>query len=373
MSIPEITPSAYNALRLNQQIGDLLDRHMPHAIAPGERVLIKPNLLLAASPDKAILTHPLIVAATAAWVLDQQATPLIADSPAVGSVEKIWRMGGFQEAMGKMPVEVMGFEKASPVNIGAPFGTITLSHEALHTRTVINLPKFKTHAMMTLTLGVKNLFGCVVGFEKPKWHARAGIQREQFAKLLVGIAEAIHPSVTLVDAITGLEGQGPGKNGVPRPMGYLVTGANVHGVDAACARMAGLSPEALPTLAAALSIGCLTAMPSAPLPDEIFENFKLPTQSPVTFGPLPLKNLIRKYMVQRPVVNPKACKKCNQCLTYCPVNAITETHDAVAFDLSICIRCYCCVEVCPHAALEAVDTRTGKWIQSAKHFVDRVF
>ena len=55
------------------------------------------------------------------------------------------------------------------------------------------------------------------------------------------------------------------------------------------------------------------------------------------------------------------------------MNAITATQDAVAFDLSTCIRCYCCIEVCPHAALDAVDTRPGKWIQNAKRLADRLF
>ncbi|SCY64034.1 DUF362 domain-containing protein [Desulfoluna spongiiphila] len=373
MTTPEIVDSAYDKALLTRQAGDLLDRHMPKPLSACEQVLIKPNLLLAAPPEKAILTHPLVVRAAAAWVLDRGGRPLIADSPAVGSVEKIWRVGGFEEALKGMPYELRSFQTADPVDIGAPFGTIGLAREALGIPTVINLPKFKTHAMMTLTLGVKNLFGCVVGFEKPKWHARAGIQREQFAKLLVGIAEAIRPTVTLVDAVTGLEGQGPGKNGTPRPMGALVAGANIHGVDAACARMAGLAPEDLPTLAAALALGHLTIIPPQPVPETVFKDFKLPTQSPVTFGPSFLKHLIRKHMVQRPVVNPATCQKCNHCLTYCPVNAITETPEAVAFNLETCIRCYCCVEVCPHAALEAVDTRIGAWLQSGKRLVDRVF
>lgn len=373
MATPEIIASAYDRQRLTLQVGELLDRHMPRPLSPGERVLIKPNLLLAAPPEKAILTHPLVVRAAVAWVLDHGGVPLVGDSPAVGNVEKIWRVGGFEEAVKGMPVTVKGFETAALVPIGAPFGTIALAEEALTTETVINLPKFKTHAMMTLTLGVKNLFGCVVGFEKPKWHARAGIQREQFAKLLVGIAEAIQPTVTLVDAITGLEGQGPGKGGTPRPMGFLVVGADVHGVDATCSRMAGLAPESLPTLAAAMALGHITAIPDGPGPDAIFTDFKLPTQSPVTFGPLPFTDLIRRHMVQRPVVNPSACKKCNHCLTFCPVKAITETEEAVAFDLATCIRCYCCVEVCPHAALTAVDTRPGLWIQTAKRMIDRLF
>lgn len=369
---PEILASpSYSEKTLNAQVGELLDRHMPRRPSAGETVLLKPNLLLAAKPDRGILTHPLVLKAAAAWVLDNGGKALISDSPAMGTVAKIWKSGGFADALSGMDVTVQEFLIEEKVGVGAPFGTIGLAREALETELIINLPKFKTHAMMTLTLGVKNLFGCVVGFEKPKWHARAGIEREQFAKLLVRIAETVKPSVTIVDAITGLEGQGPGKNGTPVQLGYLIGGADIHAVDAACAAMTPLGPENLPTLAAAVDLGVLSNLPELPGIPKVFGTYKLPTQSPVTFGPVAFKNLIRRHMVQRPVVDETRCRKCNHCLDFCPVTAITETPEAVVFDLATCIRCYCCVEVCPHAALEAVDPPLGRMVQKAKQWVDR--
>ena len=187
------------------------------------------------------------------------------------------------------------------------------------------------------------------------------------------IAEAVAPSVTLVDAVTGLEGQGPGKSGTPVELGHLIAGADVHAVDALCAAMTPLGPENLPTLEAAKALGVIENIPHLEPTHPHHSRFLLPTQSPVTFGPLPLKNIIRRHMVQRPVVNEKACKKCNHCLPYCPVSAISETGQAVAFDLATCIRCYCCVEVCPHAALEAMDPPLGRIIQKAKGALDRLF
>ena len=44
------------------------------------RVLIKPNLLLPASPEKGILTHPFIVRATTEYVLANNGIPVISDA-----------------------------------------------------------------------------------------------------------------------------------------------------------------------------------------------------------------------------------------------------------------------------------------------------
>ena len=48
----------------------------------------------------------------------------------------------------------------------ALFRRIEVSRLVLEADTIINLPKMKTHGQMLLTLGVKNLFGCIVGRRK---------------------------------------------------------------------------------------------------------------------------------------------------------------------------------------------------------------
>jgi len=64
---------------------------------------------------------------------------------------------------------------------------------------LINLPKLKTHEMMTMTCAVKNLFGAVVGAEKAGWHLKAGASREQFARLLLEIYLLKKPLLNIVD------------------------------------------------------------------------------------------------------------------------------------------------------------------------------
>ena len=81
---------------------------------------------------------------------------------------------------------------------------------------------------MLLTLGVKNLFGCIVGIRKPEWHFRTGVDREMFAKLLVNIYKAVSPAMTIIDAILAMEGQGPGRRGTPKHLGVLMGSKGWH-------------------------------------------------------------------------------------------------------------------------------------------------
>jgi uncharacterized protein (DUF362 family)/Pyruvate/2-oxoacid:ferredoxin oxidoreductase delta subunit len=323
-------------------------------------VLIKPNLLMPASPQHAILTHPFIVRAVAEYVLEKNARPLIADSPAVGPFEKIKKQGGYNEALKPLDIEIKAFDTSIKVDIGKPFGSIEMAKAAVEVDVVINLPKLKTHSGMLLSLGVKNLFGCVVGLKKPEWHLRSGIDRELFARLLVQICQAINPAITLVDGIGALEGQGPGKSGKPRHLGVLVGGKNVYHVDMVICRLLGMDPEKLPTHRAAKNLGLVSESVDIKGNMDVVANFKLPTLAPLTFGPKPFQKFMRKHMIQRPEADQVRCRLCGECWQYCPAKAVMLSKDRIDFDYDACIRCYCCIEICPHGALQPTETLPGK-------------
>jgi uncharacterized protein (DUF362 family)/ferredoxin-like protein FixX len=361
----------YHLASLRPAVSGMLDRIGSLCIAGGMQVLIKPNLLVPAKPQQAVTTHPLVLRTVAEYVLAKGGRPLIADSPGMGSFERLLREGGYLEALEGLDVEVRPFRETLKVDIGEPFGRIDIAREALASDVVINLPKLKTHSMMRLTLGVKNLFGCIVGLAKPEWHMRSGVDRRMFARLLVQIARTVNPAATLVDGILGMEGQGPGKSGTPRFLGILAAGRSLPAVDMALCRMVGLQPEELPTHQAAVELGLL--------PQSVFieggvspvSAFKVPVLSPLTFGPQCFQSLIRKHLVQRPVADADTCRLCGACWRYCPAKAITPSVDVVRFNYDRCIRCYCCVEICPHGALKAVETPTGRLARKIAGLRDR--
>jgi len=340
----------------------MLDRFASASIERNSIVIIKPNLLAPAPPEKAMLTHPLVVRAAAEYVLGKGARPVISDSNAMGSFDKVLRVGGYTEVLKGLNVEFREFTKSSLVDIGEPFGKIEIATDALDADVLINLPKLKTHAQMLLTLGVKNLFGCIVGIKKPEWHFRTGVDREMFARLLVKIHDSVKPTATILDGILAMEGQGPGRSGRPLNLGVLMGSDSAVALDVAVCRMLGISPDSLFTNKIALENGLAGHLEmEGKLP--AIDRFELPSIAPLVFGPPALHGLLRKHLVQRPVVDHASCRACGECWKYCPAKAISDDRDNIAFDYEKCIRCYCCVEVCPQGALSAKETPAGAIIR----------
>jgi uncharacterized protein (DUF362 family)/ferredoxin len=308
----------------------------------------------------------------AEYVLEKGGRPLVADSPGVGTFERLLREGGYAEALQGLDVDVRPFKEAVRVDIGEPFGRIEIAREALEADVVVNLPKLKTHTQMLLTVGVKNLFGCIVGLKKPEWHMRSGVDRHMFARLLVQICRTVNPAVTLVDGILGMEGQGPGRSGVPRRLGRLVGGASAPAVDAAVCRMVGIAPGELPTHRAAVALNLVPEDVEVVGDFATIERFKLPVLAPLTFGPKRFHRLMRKHLVQRPTVDPVTCRLCGECWRVCPAKAITPYARMIGFDYDRCIRCYCCVEMCPHGALTAVETPPGRVVRRLAGLRDHI-
>ena len=258
------------------------------------------------------------------------------------------------------------FKETTKLDIGKPFGEIDVARDVVEADVVINIAKLKTHSQMLLTLGVKNLFGCIVGLKKPEWHFRTGMNRKMFARLLVQIHNAINPSITLVDGILAMEGQGPGKSGLPRHIGVLVGSQNAFAADYAICSLLGINPERLPTNEQAKKLGLISEGIYIKGDFDIVDGFKLPELGPLTFRSKPFNKFMRKYIIQKPVANNVICKLCGECVQYCPAKAIAANHTKIFFNYDKCIRCYCCVEICPHGALSVKKPIGGKILSRFK-------
>jgi uncharacterized protein (DUF362 family)/Pyruvate/2-oxoacid:ferredoxin oxidoreductase delta subunit len=351
--------SSYDYRVLRPHVFELLDRFIGASIDRKSNVVIKPNLLAPASPEMSVLTHPLMVRAVAEYVIGKGARPRISDSHAMGTFKTVLKTGGFLDALDGLDVEFAEFKKSVFVDVGKPFGKIEIAEDALAADVLINLPKLKTHAQMLLTLGVKNLFGCIVGLRKPEWHFRTGVDRDMFARLLVKIQTAINPAVTILDGILAMEGQGPGKGGLPRQLGVVIGSDSAIALDISVCRMLGIEPDDLFTNRAARAMGFdspIDIIGDLPL----IKDFKFPSISPLVFGPSRMHGFMRRHLVQRPAADMHLCKACGECRQYCPAKAISLEKERLTFDYEKCIRCYCCIEVCPHAALTSKETAAGK-------------
>ncbi len=360
--------ASYHYKSLKPILYQMIDSIEPDLIKNQQRVLIKPNLLLAANPQKAITTHPLVVRIVAEYILSKGGIPTISDSPPLASFDKILNEGEYTKAFRDLDIEFKPFTSSTRVNIGEPFGHIDIAAEALEADLVINLAKLKTHSQMLLTLGVKNIFGCIVGYRKPEWHVRTGINRELFAMLLVQIYQVIKPAITVIDGIWALEGQGPGKSGIPRRLGVIAAGRDAVEVDRSICQMLGLNPDTLPTNRMAKELGLVDETGYINGDFHIINDFNLPDIGPLTFGPGPLQKLMRKHLIQRPVVDDLHCKRCEECINFCPSKAIHLVNNHISFNYDLCIRCYCCIEICPYGSLRAKEPLIGNIIRRFNNF-----
>ena len=340
-------------------------------VLPGERVLLKPNMLAAKAPEKAVTTHPEVLRAVIGEVKKAGGIPLVGDSPGIGGINKVAEKSGMLRVIEETGAVLVEFGETVEVQGTGIFKRIGLARPYLEADKLINLPKLKTHEMMTLTCCVKNLFGAVVGAAKAGWHLKAGADREMFARMLVEIYLLRKPELNIVDAVVAMEGDGPG-SGDPRQLGVLLAGTDAVAVDVIAAEVAGIPKKLLYVERAALKLGIDSAergtitTTGLPLDEARVSDFRLPHISDVQFGlPTFLKNRLRHYLTSRPVAKPDECKLCGICADACPPRAIEIRDGKLHFDYHACIRCFCCRELCPDGAL---DVREGALLRIINTF-----
>lgn len=325
----------------------------------GDSVLLKPNLLSAKPPEAVVTTHPSIVQAVGELVKDCGGKVIIGDSPAIGSWKKIVQKTGMADVANRLGAKLVNFEKPvqAKKNEKHLFKLLEIAGEVLEADVIINLPKLKTHTQMYLTLGVKNMFGCVVGKKKPRLHMEAGKDSRKFARMLVEIYGSIAPDLTIIDGIIGMEGNGPG-SGPPKPLGLILGSKDAVALDRIVCEILGADTEKLFILAAAKELGYgNTELKKIQVTGEVLNNirlssFKFPVLTSAEFGPPFLRKLIKNMVNSKPKEDRNKCTLCDFCIDVCPPKIIGKNEDRLHFGYDDCIRCYCCVEVCPEGAMK---------------------
>jgi uncharacterized protein (DUF362 family) len=185
-------------------------------VKPGMTVLLKPNALTAAMPERAVTTHPAIVQAVAELVREAGATVLVGDSPGgpLGRAPEAFQTTGIGEVAANLGIDMLPFDGVVWKRLnGIDYFIARPVYEA---DLVINLPKLKTHQLTLYTGAVKNLFGAIPGTRKSELHLRApGI--EDFSHILVDVLDLVPSGLTLLWLpARGHRSGGAGHDGRPR-------------------------------------------------------------------------------------------------------------------------------------------------------------
>jgi uncharacterized protein (DUF362 family)/Pyruvate/2-oxoacid:ferredoxin oxidoreductase delta subunit len=325
-------------------------------VKKASRVLLKPNLLYGKSPEKAVTTHPSVVRGMIQIVREAGGVPCIGDSPSVGGLMRTAEKAGLKAVADEMKCPLVEFNKPVLPSKGGGkiFRQLEIDQAVLDADVIINLPKWKTHTQMLLTLGVKNLFGCVPGPRKPLWHLRAGESRKAFAQILLDLYRVVQPSLTILDGVIGMEGNGPG-SGDPVPLGLILASKDALSIDLVVCDLLGIPRKSIPTNQVAFEDGM--GRDSIEIVGESIEaskisSFKLPPLFGISWN-LPgfMRRALKNALTSKPWIDDQLCEECGRCTEICPPKALKKRGEGLTFDYEECIRCFCCQEVCSSGAI----------------------
>jgi uncharacterized protein (DUF362 family) len=277
-------------------------------VKTGETVLLKPNMLAPAAPEKAVTTHPSVVRAVAEIVLEAGGKPFIGDSPAVPGFNNLAKTSGLGRVAEELGIPIVELKDSAEYKQGEKklFRILEISSKVMEADKIINLPKLKTHSQMFLTMGVKNVFGCVVCARKAQWHFKAGVDRMFFARMLVELYHAVAPDLTILDGVVGMEGDGPGTSGTPRDCGIIAASADAVALDRVVLELLGGKPEQFFVMQAAKEMGVgetdLSAITVLGEPLDFYkvEDFVFPKIGRVTFGPPAVRRFVLNHLTAKP-------------------------------------------------------------------------
>lgn len=336
----------------------------------GKKILLKPNILSDALPEKALTTRPEFVREVILYFQEEGADEIyVGDSPALPGIGFKGKKCGIASVVKETGVRWADFSKEK-ITVSSKTAKIQKEFKATsfvnNVDMIISLPKLKTHQFMFFTGAVKNLFGLLPGITKSPFHVRY-TDRNAFGEMILDLLEVIKPSYAIMDGIIAMEGPGPA-NGTPRPMKVVLGSRNLPALDIIASSLIGYDPMDIPTNRLALmrkfginSPQDIQIVGDDPEKIKVADFHLIPRnkKSNISFNLFKNSKIFQRYTLKhkpRPYFIEEKCIKCGKCIEICASNANWykegKNGKYVAVDYNKCIRCYCCHEVCPADAIE---------------------
>jgi uncharacterized protein (DUF362 family)/NAD-dependent dihydropyrimidine dehydrogenase PreA subunit len=350
----------------------------------GETILVKPNVLLGANPDKCVSTHPSVFRAVCICLKEYGCNLTYGDSPALydgwGRSEPALRKSGLAAVAEELGVSCADFASGAPVkNSGAVSHRLFMIADGVRKADgVVSVPKLKTHGLTRMTGALKNQYGCVPGTHKGQYHARVPNVHD-FSRLLADITAFVKPRLYVMDAVMAMEGNGP-MNGDPRKVGVLLVSADPVALDATACRLINLDPSFVPVLQPGEDAGLGTwdarriDIAGDAVEQFVVRDFRVIRSAPLSLPDHGVTRFIRNAVVTRPVISRSACTRCGACIRACPValKAIgwgaAENSRPPLYNYGRCIRCFCCHEICPSGAITVATPMLGRLLPFLSYF-----
>jgi len=357
--------------RLNQAIEAI--GGLSNYMSPGQKILLKVNLLMKRRPEEATTTHPAFVQALGEVLLDYGLEVIIGDSPGgpynQKALEGIYRVCGYTDLVQPGMSLNHNFSSSNSQCDQAVMMKYIDTIEVLdHVDHVISVSKLKTHGMTKFTGAVKNMYGIIPGLKKAEYHYTLPDIKD-FSQMLVDVCLHAKPTLAFMDGIVGMEGAGP-SGGDPRHVGVILLSDSPYHLDVVACQTVGIEPTTVPTIERCLERGILARDYSdIHMVLEDYEKYRITDfDIPSIAGVGLLKNKVPNWldkmvdyvMKPKPLIRHKKCVGCGECAVCCPAQIIEMQDKRPYIHLNKCIRCFCCQELCPARAIDVHRHFIGK-------------
>jgi uncharacterized protein (DUF362 family)/Pyruvate/2-oxoacid:ferredoxin oxidoreductase delta subunit len=390
--------SDYNADAISEIVGQCIADlgGIKKFTGSAKKILLKPNLLTPTPPELAVTTHPVFIEGVLKYLKSHMGPDTvftIADSPGAAiphtkkELQRLYDLCGlnYLQEDGRVILNTgEGFSEAS-YREGAVFKHLEVIDPILDADIIINLPKFKTHSLAQITGAVKNMYGILPGRNKTILHTKF-LDIEKFCNMNLDIYMFAKPVLNIMDAITGLEGEGPGASGKKRDVGLVIASGSGVALDNLVSAIMGFKKNSVPVIQCASKRN----IPGADIDNlEVFDgsgrvsdieayaisDFMKPGKSVVNI--ISGNRFVNSYFLPfarnslslSPFQDLDRCTMCGICIEVCPEQAISlskKDKNRLEFDYKKCIRCYCCSEMCEYGAIKMKYSFIGNLIFGRK-------
>ncbi len=224
----------------------------------GKSVLIKPNAGRITHPASGINTHPEALAGVIEALQKGGAGKIaIGESPIVGvNTMESFRAAGIAEVAARYNLELIDFDAGQWSLKDIPDGKILkntkICNPVLEFDILLSLPVAKCHMHTGVTLGIKNMKGCLYRREKIRYHqleypAGNELPEKTLDTAIADLATILMPDITVIDGFIGMEGLGP-SGGESLQSDFAVASADPLGADIIGSVMMGKAPAEIPHL-----------------------------------------------------------------------------------------------------------------------------
>ena len=178
-------------------------------VKKGQRVVLKPNMSFARTPDFGATTHPQVVVTVAQACMEAGASQVLVLDYTLQRAELCLERTGIREACKNIAgVHVLALQERKffreiKIPNGKALERVEVIKEILDGPVLINLPVAKSHSATGVSMGMKGLMGLI--WDRESFHSKFNMNQA-----IADLGTIIKPQLTLLDATRALVSGGPG-------------------------------------------------------------------------------------------------------------------------------------------------------------------